>query len=139
MTPNFQSAQFVPTQFNTAEDKAKFANHFVRFVNSDFKQTLFYDWFYQRLSNTFGHIAQFNRYGFYSGFFTSTEGKIKFLQWCATYPCHGDPLFTFSDVERALLPFVREKIRDYVSILSREKEASERAEYERLKAKYENA
>ena len=54
----FSATLFTPTKWDTAEDKEKFANHFVRFVNSGYKHKLFYKWFYQRLSNTFHHIAR---------------------------------------------------------------------------------
>lgn len=136
MKPKFEASQFRATPFASAEDKAKFANHFVRFVNSDFKYDIFYDWFYKRLSMTFGHIAHYNSIGFDETFFRNTEGKINFLQICAAYPCYGDPEHTFSDVEKALIPYIREKIRDYVSRASRETEAAEQAELARLKAKY---
>lgn len=61
----FTANQFTATKWESAEQKAKFANHFVRFVKSGFKPTLFYSWFYKRLSMTFGHIAHFNRQGFW--------------------------------------------------------------------------
>lgn len=136
MKPTFTASQFTVTQYSTAEDKAKFANHFVRFAESGFKRTLFYQWFYHRLSNTFGHIANFNSDGFYAAFFKSTQNTVQFLRWCEAHPCYGDVAYTYSDVEKALLPYVREKLASYNVLLLEEIEASERADLARLQAKY---
>ena len=62
-TPAFVAADFVPTHWDSAEQKAKFANALLRFVAQDFPRSKFHESFYRRLSNTFGHIAklQFGR------------------------------------------------------------------------------
>lgn len=138
METKFEPGQFTATQWDSQADKAKFANHFVRFVRSGFKQTLFPKWFYTRLSNTFGHIAHYDIGGFYATFFQDTEGKLSFLRQCAAFPCYGDPEYTYSDVEKALMPFIREILRDYVTLASQEHEARERAEFERLSLKFGN-
>ena len=134
----FTPTMFTPTQWNTAEDKAKFANHFVRFVDSDFKPTLFQKWFYARLSNTFGHIAHYNQGGFFEEFFTNDRDKIRFLTQTVQFPCYGDPRFTFSDVEQALAAHF--KLNDprpkYQKADAERLERVERAELERLQAKY---
>ena len=105
----FSASQFTPTQWDTAEDKAKFANHLVRFIESGFKQPLFYKWFYRRLSMTFGHIAHYNSYHFYTVFFQSPEGKRNFLNSLLTGGGYGDPAFTYSDVEKVIKEYVRTK------------------------------
>ena len=64
-TPAFADADFVPTQWDTAEQKAKFANALLTFV---------------------------------AHFFLTAAGKLEFLEQCVTWPCHGDPTFTYSDV-----------------------------------------
>ena len=102
----FTAEQFTPTKFDTAEDKAKFANHFVRFVESDFKSTLFPKWFYTRLSMTFGHIAHYNQSGFYSEFFESTMDKVRFLEQTRLAGCYGSPEHTYCDVERVIVKWV---------------------------------
>src|SRR5208337_3713395 len=56
-TPAFVAADFVPTQGDTAEQKANFANALLTFVAQDFPRSKFHESFYRRLSNTFGHIA----------------------------------------------------------------------------------
>jgi hypothetical protein len=98
----FKAEQFRATKWETAEDKAKFANHLVRFINSGYNPNLFYDWFYRRLSMTFGHIAHFNRHGFYDVWFTGRESRREFIHHLMMWPCYGDPEYTYSDVEKAL-------------------------------------
>lgn len=104
----FTTEQFTPTKFSTAQEKAKFANHFKRFVESGFNKNLFYKWFYQRLSMSFGHIAHYNLEGFYVTWFERPEDQIAFIQHTLEHPCYGDPHFTYSDVEKALIEWLRE-------------------------------
>ena len=87
----FNPNQFTPTQWETAEQKAKFANQFVSFTESDFSITKFPNWFYQRLSNCFGNIARTNQIGFYSTYFESVTGKINFIQNCLSYALRQSP------------------------------------------------
>jgi hypothetical protein len=65
---------------------------------------------YQHLSNMFGHIAHYNINGFYEQWFAD-------LKVCCNWAEHitgnwlsglGDPRFTWSDVERALIQWVKE-------------------------------
>lgn len=98
----FTASQFVGTQFDTSEDKAKFANQFLRFVSAGFRRTLFPQWFYRRLSMTFGHIAHYNQAGFYENFFTTPKGKVEFIAICLNGGGYGDPAYTYSDVEKEL-------------------------------------
>jgi len=98
----FLAHEFTPTKFRTADEKAKFANHFFRFVDSNFAANLFTQKFYERLSNTFGHIAHCSKAGFYEEFFCNAADQLRFLDQIVKCPCHGDPAWTFSDVERAI-------------------------------------
>ena len=106
-TPAFVAADFVPTHWDSAEQKAKFANALLTFVAQDFPRSKFHESFYRRLSNTFGHIANYNSAGFYGRFFLTAEDKLEFLEQCVTWPCHGDPTYTYSDVERAVVARLR--------------------------------
>lgn len=144
----FRPEQFTPTEFHSAADKAKFANHFVRFVESDFKATLFPKWFYRELSMTFGHIAHYNQGGFYGTFFNDLRGRLEFLAITAGevglyaesgMGICGDPTFTYSDVEKVLRAWVVEKdlVRAYMKKTQAAIEAGERSELARLSAKYE--
>ena len=56
-TPAFEPDHFTATQWSTAEDKAKFANALMKFIAQEFPRPAFSKALYQRLSNTFGHIA----------------------------------------------------------------------------------
>ena len=139
ITPAFVAADFVPTQSDTAEPKAKFANALLTFVAQDFPRSKFHEGFYRRLSNTFGHIAHYNRDQFYDHFFLTAKDKLAFLEQCATWPCYGDPTFTYSDVERAVGARLRKS--QVVAILSSqiavERRRRELALLSELKARYE--
>ena len=134
----FAPSLFTPTQWETAKDKAAFVNRFVRFVESDFAEKHFTEKFYQRLSNTFGNIAHYNRGGFWSEFFTTTADKVRFLEMTFHYPCYGDPAWTYSDVERALQAWLQEDgtLDRFRQRLAEETEAGERAQLARLQAKF---
>lgn len=105
---DFTADRFTPTRWEGAEAKARFARQFIGFVEVDFSRERFTPPFYRRLSLTFGHIAHYDREGFYDTFFRTTEDKIRFLQQTLEHPCGGDPDFTYSDVERALQSWVRD-------------------------------
>ena len=100
--PAFTTAEFTPTQWDSAEDKARFANALMKFIAHEFPRQSFTKSLYQRLSNTFGHIAHHNLDGFYAVFFERDADKVVFLQQTLSWPYFGDPTFTFSDVERAV-------------------------------------
>jgi hypothetical protein len=134
----FAPSQFTPTQWNTSEDKATFAKQFMRFIQSDFAAEHFTEKFYRRLSNTFGHIANYNRGGFWDTFFTTTADKVRFLEQTLLHPCYGDSAWTFSDVERALQAWLRADgtLERYRQRLAEETEAAERVQLAHLQAKY---
>ncbi len=98
----FAPSQFTPTEWNTAQDKADFANHFVRFVRSGYSRALFTRKFYERLRNTFGHYAHYNQAGFWEDYFANPEGVAEFARITEQHRIYGDPHYTFSDAERAL-------------------------------------
>jgi hypothetical protein len=134
----FTANQFTTTQWDSADDKAKFAKQFIKFVKSGFEQRHFTDRFYRRLSNTFSHIAHYDRGGFWQEFFTTTADKVRFLELTLKHPCYGDPAWTYSDVERAIQDWLKQKgiLAKWQRQLHQELEASERAEFERLQAKF---
>jgi hypothetical protein len=88
-TPAFVAADFVPTHWDSAEQKAKFANALLTFVAQDFPRSKFHESFYRRLSNTFGHIANYDSAGFYGRFFLTAADKLEFLEQCVTWPCQA--------------------------------------------------
>lgn len=135
---DFTADRFTPTKWDSSDKKATFAKQFIRFVQSDFAKSKFPNTFYQCLSLTFGHIAHFNQGGFFETFFTTIEGKVRFLRMTLAHPCYGDPAWTYSDVERALQTWLLEHdiLARYEARLADETETAERAVLARLQAKY---
>ncbi|MCW8309038.1 hypothetical protein AruPA_18550 [Acidiphilium sp. PA] len=136
--PLLTPEQFTPTKWDDAPTKAKFGNHLLRFIAEDFPETMFTQKFYQRLSNTFGHIACYDRHGFWSEFFISRATKLDFLDQTIRHPCYGDPAWTYSDVEQVIRARLKQSgvIDCHRRLLMQEREARERAEYERLARKF---
>ena len=135
---DFASQQFSPTKWEGSDKKAKFAEQFIRFVESDFAKSQFPHSFYVRLALCFGHIAHYNQGGFYEEFFTTTKDKVRFLRQALRHPCWGDTAYTFSDVERALQAWLHQNnvLTKYEQRLIDEQEAAEKVELARLQMKY---
>jgi hypothetical protein len=134
----FKASEFTPTEFSTAEEKAKFANQLVRFVVNGFRRSDFPKWFYVRLSLTFGHIAHYNQEGFWCEYFDSTEGKMQFIRNCHNRTIYGSPEYTFSDVEKALQAWIKQSgiFTELASKVLEEETARELAYKSYLEAKY---
>ena len=134
----FAASKFAHTEWSSAADKAAFGNTFLHFIESEWKRSLFSKGFYQRLSNCFGHIAHYDIHGFYEAWFTSDKDRLEFLKNASTWPCYGDPQFTFSDVERALRQQIHS--RNYVALYevraAEELRAAEMMVLRSLEAKY---
>ena len=136
-TPAFEPDHFTATQWSTAEDKAKFANALMKFIAQEFPRQSFSKTLYQRLSNTFGHIAHYNIDGYYS-FFERDADKVVFLDQTLRWRCYGDPTYTFCDVERT----VQRRLRaaNVIEVFRmREADATRKRELDilaRLQAKY---
>ncbi len=137
----FSAEEFTPTQWSTAQDKAAFGNHFFRFIESGWKQTLFTRGFYNRLSNCFGHIAHYDLHGFYGTWFAEDALRLNFLRHTVRFGCYGDPGYTFSDVERAIKAELRRRplVDQYEARVTAAVRARELAQLERLQAKYGTA
>ena len=69
-----------PHPMGQAEDKAKFANALMKFIANELPRQSFTKPLYQRLSNTFGHIAHHSLDGFYAVFFERDTDKVVFLE-----------------------------------------------------------
>ena len=134
----FLPSEFVPTQFSTAADKASFGNTLLHFLDADCSRELFIKKLYNRLSMTFGHVAHCDIEGFYSTWFTRDRHRLGFIQKLLRWPCHGDPKFTFSDVEQAIQQVVRERnyLARYELRAAEALRAAEMTELRRLEAKY---
>lgn len=134
----FSPSEFVPTEWSTAAEKAAFGNTLLQFLDAGCPRELFTKKFYTRLSMTFGNIAHDNVEGFYGTWFTRDRHRLGFVQKLLRWPCHGDPKFTFSDVECAIQRLIRE--RNYLARFelgaAEELRAAEMKYLERLEAKY---
>jgi hypothetical protein len=106
----FRGEKFTPTRWATADEKARIANRLTRFVLGGFQQASFTRVMYQRLSNMFGHIAHYDLHGFYATWFAD-------IRCCRDWAEHitgswlsgiGDPAFTWSDVEKALIQWAKD-------------------------------
>jgi hypothetical protein len=136
--PVFTAAEFAPTQWDSAEDKAKFANALMKFIAHEFPRQSFTKSLYQRLSNTFGHISHHNLDGFYAVFFERDTDKVVFLEQTLSWQHFGDPTFTFSDVEHAVKRRLRAaKVIDIFRL--READATRRRELATLARQQEKS
>jgi sulfite reductase alpha subunit-like flavoprotein len=110
----------------------------MKFIAQEFPRPAFSKALYQRLSNTFGHIAHYNQDGFYCVFFERDADKLAFLDQTLRWRCYGDPTYTFCDVERA----VQRRLRaaNVIEVFRmREADATRKRELDilaRLQAKY---
>ncbi len=134
----FLPNEFVPTQFSTSAEKANFGNALLHFLDANCARELFTKKFYNRLSMTFGHIAHYDIEGFYSTWFTGDRHRLGFVQKLLHWPCHGDPKFTFSDVEHAVQQIMlkRNYLERYELRANEALRAAELREFNRLQAKY---
>ena len=136
--PLLQAADFTPTKFNTAEDKAKFGNHLLAFIAEDFPERRFTEGFYRQLSMHFGMIAHYDKHGFWSEYFTRLHDKLRFIQEIVAHPCYGLTEYTFCDVERVVIRRLRSaRLADRLSeAVEQEREAIERALLNKLIDRY---
>jgi len=98
----FTASDFVSTKWSTAEEKAAFGNGLLHFMLTGFPAGRFTERLYTRLSMCFGQIAHVDRNGFAETWFDSPESIAAFVNHLMQWPCHGDPGYTFSDVEQAV-------------------------------------
>lgn len=138
---NFTAVDFIATKFATAEEKAKIANKLTRFILGGFKQGSFSQAMYARLSNMFGHIAHYNMHGFYETWFSGPHECCKWAEYVlrgGAYGSVGNPAHTWSDVEKALIAWMRDnRIAEQLEAIYRaEVEARDLALLQALQAKY---
>ncbi|WP_338929216.1 hypothetical protein WDZ11_22265 (plasmid) [Roseomonas mucosa] len=138
-TPLLRAQDFTATQFSDGAAKADFGNRLLAFVAEDFPRKRFTQQFYRVLCQHFGMIAHYNQHGFWAEYFTGTADKLRFLEHIVSHPCWGNPAFTFSDLERAVIARLRAAglVAGLRDVTAREKEAAERALLNRLQARYQ--
>jgi hypothetical protein len=127
----FDARSFTATAHSTAEEKARFCDCFVRFVLSGFARRLFKPAFYRRLSNIFGHIANYDETGFYEVWFASPEKQRQFVRRIHEWVPVGDPRFCWSDVERELKSWAEREAEAVEAVLTEnERKSAEAAQAE---------
>lgn len=100
--------KFTPTKWASADSKAKFFEWLKRFWLKDCPQSLFSNPKYRRLSMMFGHIAHYNRAGFYEEWFTNGRQEwTDYILERGTY--NSDPSYTWCDVEKAFIEWLKEQ------------------------------
>jgi len=124
----FAASRFTATTHYTAEDKAKFADHFVRFVLGGFKRTLFPKWFYEQLTCTFSHIAHYDQGGFFATFFTTGEGRRRFIEITRSHTPVGDPHYCWCDVEREIQSWLAMHEGEVEEVLAKQDERERKAQ-----------
>ena len=137
----FTADQFTATQWDAVEVKAEFANHLLTFILQEFPEAMFTHKFYDRLHLTFGFIAHYNREGFKDFWFSTTATKADFIEALCSWPCWGDPQFTYSDVERAVCAKIAELnlLAAWRERQGHEQHNRELATLKRLQEKYQPA
>ena len=134
-----QCNKYMPTKWATAGDKLAFEKQFKNFVRKGCPYKLFYKTFYNQIMQMRGHIAHYNRDGFYDEQLSTHEKRAEFLQHWTTAPIYGEPTYTWCDVERVLANWLLDNLqyeRDAQLAHNAEVEQSERTEYARLQHKY---
>ena len=136
----FKVEDFANTNFAAAEDKAKWANKFTKFILGGFQRSAFKKDLYKQLCSMFGHCAEYDLDGFY---YTWFEDIYKCLHWVETVTTTwlagiGQPQFTWSDVEMKLVQWIRQNnIHEQIAgYLQAETEQKERATLKFLQDRY---
>lgn len=141
LKPAVDASFFTPTEFSSAEEKAKFFNKLMRFIASDFQQSLFTKFVYNHTHIHMGFIAHYSIHGFWEEYFLNTSGKITFLENLAgDHVCvYGNPHYTFCDVHRMVIERLQtaEIINLYKQRLAFETLQTKRALYESLRREFE--
>jgi len=139
----FNEADFTADAYGHGPaDKARVANQLVRLVRGNFRPTLFPGTLYQRLSLMFGHIAEYDRHGFYAVWLSSPAKRATWLRYVergGAYGFHPEHRTdTWGDVERAFAAWVRDsgEAERQEALAASEVEVTERAELARLQGKY---
>jgi hypothetical protein len=136
----FRAADFTATPFHSARSKVAFLKALIQFLCDHCDQDQFSRQLYDGLSQHLGHIAHYNRDGFYAEWFVDPAARIRFLEYHTRVQLWGD----WSDVRKALQQWIEGPEGQAVSghwrnVLAAAREQAERRELARLKAVYEPA
>lgn len=136
--PGLDARGLTPTQFSSAEEKARMGDAILSFVARGMPQTGFSKALYTRVSSMWGFIACYNRDGFWTTHLASTGGRVAFLEQITRSPCFGQAAFTWCDVEREIATRIREHrlLEAYRDACARERKGNERRQLATLLARY---
>lgn len=135
----FSAEQFTPTRFDSAADKAKWANAMARWAQKGFPEQGFTkNLYYHLYQHMYGHIAHYNQWGFFGEWFANDQKCLSWLLHAAKSQAYGDPAHTWSDVALAFTAWVKQSglIELYQQKVDQAKEAQERAQLAYLQQKY---
>lgn len=144
MSIKFAAKRFTATQWASAEDKTTALSALVSFIQSGFPESKFTRRVYNVLYlHMLGHIAHYDRAGFFGEWFSTPERQLGWLQYVAKGGAYGiggsgDPTSTWSDVETALVEWVRASglVHRYEGIVEGRTRSRELAQLAYLEAKY---
>src|SRR5437763_925292 len=98
----FRASQFKATKFTTAEEKAKFANMLVVWIQKGFPPGGWTKFLYHGLSqHMYSHIAHYDSNGFYNVWFANVQKQLNWIEYAihryTDFRIFGDPHYTWSD------------------------------------------
>lgn len=106
--------EFTATKFSTAEDKAKAVNALLVFVDSGFQESKFTKRVYEALYiHMFGHIAHYNKVGFYDEWFATDEDRQRWMEYAARGGAYGfatSSSYDWADAERVVAEEMRTRL-----------------------------
>lgn len=139
----FHAEQFTATQWDSALDKATWANAMSSWAKRGFTKNGWRENIYHQLHvHMYGHIAHYNQEGFYAAWFADIHRQLGWLQYAVDGGAFagglGDPAYTWSDVELALSVWIHESglIDHYQQLCSQDIETKERTLLAHLQLKY---
>jgi hypothetical protein len=143
MSKLFSPEQFIPTKYDTAEEKAKWANAMSSWIQEGFPKS---GWtsnlYYHLYQHMYNHIAHSNAHGFWCEWFSTLPQQVDWLDYArrggASGIRSGDPSASWCDVEEAFTTWLRTSgiVEQYRTTLAQAIEAYERAQLAALQAKY---
>lgn len=143
MSKPFTADRFTSTEYDSAEEKAKWANAMVNFIEKGFREQDFTRRVYTGLYvHLYGHIAHYNQQGFYDEWFSTDKSRLAWFLHAVNNTPKGSPRnWLWDDVEIAFAEWIFESglIGEYSERIVKATEERERALLAQLKAKYEQA
>lgn len=136
--PMPDAKDFMPTRFTPASTKAWFAGHTVRFLSRDCPRHQFTRRFYNQLVHCFSTTPHYGLRSFWTEYFTTTLGKIEFIEQVLRHSGYGMPSHIWCDVEREISRRLRQSglLDLYRRHSAGEQDAADRVELARLITKY---